>query len=75
MDWAGRPDLTELARRADSAWRSTTPRPVAVSSERTFNSWRKQSFKDVGVEMNIKNLPTDQLFGTYAAGGVWARGG
>jgi len=35
----------------------------------------QQNFKDVGVEMNIKNLPTDQLFGTYAAGGVWARGG
>jgi len=23
---------------------------------------------------NIKNQPTDQLFGSYAAGGVWARG-
>jgi peptide/nickel transport system substrate-binding protein len=34
----------------------------------------QQNFKDVGVEMNIKNQPTDQLFGTYAAGGVWARG-
>ena len=34
----------------------------------------QQNFKDVGVEMNIKNMPTDQLFGTYAAGGVWARG-
>jgi peptide/nickel transport system substrate-binding protein len=34
----------------------------------------QQNFKDVGVEMNIKNQPTDQLFGSYAAGGVWARG-
>src|SRR5205807_412747 len=34
----------------------------------------KQNFEDVGVEMNIKNQPTDQLFGSYAAGGVWARG-
>ncbi len=24
--------------------------------------------------MTIKNQPTDQLFGSYAAGGVWARG-
>jgi peptide/nickel transport system substrate-binding protein len=34
----------------------------------------QQNFKDVGVEMNIKNQPTDQLFGSYAAGGAWARG-
>jgi peptide/nickel transport system substrate-binding protein len=34
----------------------------------------QQNFKDVGVEMNIKNMPTDQLFGSYSAGGVWARG-
>jgi peptide/nickel transport system substrate-binding protein len=34
----------------------------------------QQNFKDVGVEMNIKNQPTDQLFGSYAAGGVWSRG-
>jgi peptide/nickel transport system substrate-binding protein len=34
----------------------------------------QQNFMDVGVEMNIKNQPTDQLFGSYAAGGVWARG-
>ncbi len=34
----------------------------------------QQNFQDVGVEMNIKNLPTDQLFGSYSAGGVWSRG-
>src|SRR5207237_7507027 len=34
----------------------------------------QQNFKDVGVDMNIRNMPTDQLFGSYAAGGVWARG-
>ncbi len=34
----------------------------------------QQNFKDIGVEMNIRNMPTDQLFGSYAAGGVWARG-
>jgi peptide/nickel transport system substrate-binding protein len=34
----------------------------------------QQNFKDIGVEMNIKNMPTDQLFGSYSAGGVWARG-
>ena len=34
----------------------------------------QQNFKDIGVEMNIKNQPTDQLFGSYSAGGVWARG-
>src|SRR5262249_38909940 len=34
----------------------------------------QQNFKDVGVEMNIKNMPRDQLFGSYSAGGVWARG-
>jgi len=34
----------------------------------------QQNFQDVGVEMNIKNMPTDQLFGSYSAGGVWARG-
>jgi peptide/nickel transport system substrate-binding protein len=34
----------------------------------------QQNFQDVGVEMNIKNQPTDQLFGSYAAGGVWSRG-
>lgn len=34
----------------------------------------QQNFKDIGAEMVIKNLPTSQLFGSYAAGGVWARG-
>ena len=34
----------------------------------------QQNFADIGVEMTIKNQPTDQLFGSYAAGGVWARG-
>ena len=35
----------------------------------------QQNFKDLGIEITIKNQPTDQLFGSYAAGGVWARGG
>ena len=34
----------------------------------------QQNFKDVGAEMIIKNRPTGQLFGTYSAGGGWARG-
>lgn len=35
----------------------------------------QQNFKDVGAEMIIKNQPSAQLFGSYSAGGVWARGG
>ena len=27
----------------------------------------QQNFKDIGAEMTIKNQPTDQLFGSYAA--------
>jgi peptide/nickel transport system substrate-binding protein len=34
----------------------------------------QQNFKDVGAEMEIKNERSSQLFGTYAAGGGWARG-
>ncbi|HEV7664912.1 MAG TPA: ABC transporter substrate-binding protein, partial [Chloroflexota bacterium] len=34
----------------------------------------QQNFKDIGVDMTIKNQPTGQLFGSYASGGVWARG-
>jgi peptide/nickel transport system substrate-binding protein len=35
----------------------------------------QQNFADIGVAMTIKNQPTDQLFGSYSGGGVWARGG
>jgi len=34
----------------------------------------QQNFKDVGAEMTIKNERSSQLFGSYAAGGLWARG-
>jgi peptide/nickel transport system substrate-binding protein len=34
----------------------------------------QQNYKDVGAEMTIKNQPTGQLFGSWSAGGAWARG-
>jgi peptide/nickel transport system substrate-binding protein len=34
----------------------------------------QQNFKDIGAEMTIKNERSSELFGSYAAGGGWARG-
>jgi len=34
----------------------------------------QQNFKDVGAEMTIQNQRSSELFGSYSAGGLWARG-